>query len=274
MASEDAFITFGGRKVFVRVVEPDNELKYRVFVISSPMTAAAFSWRKIIPELTQLGCLTVIMDLPGFGKSDCGADVPQDTAQRARIGWGIIDEIDTALGEGDSTWHIMAHGTACQTALAMSNMHPDSVSSMVYVSPMMNTENGIRTGLISHSRWYDSNIASPSGYRSLVDKLMSRHADDYVADIMRAPFRRPGAKESFVNMLSQRTRPEPNKGFAPAMALWGEKDILIDDKSVNAFKKLVPECEIHIMKTAGHIPMETHSHAMRDYLRGWIKYVG
>ena len=67
MASEDAFITFGGRKVFVRVVEPDTELKYRVLVISSPMSSAAFSWRKIVPELSQLGCMTVIMDLPGFG---------------------------------------------------------------------------------------------------------------------------------------------------------------------------------------------------------------
>ena len=274
MALEDAFITFGGHKVFVRVVEPDTELKYRVFVISSPMTSAAFSWRKIIPELTQLGCMTVIMDLPGFGRSDCGADVPQDTETRAQIGWGIIDEIDAAIGSGDATWHIISHGTACQTALAMSNMYPDSVSSMIYVSPMMNIENGIRTGLVSHSRWYDSNIAGINGYRALVDKLLARHADEYVADTMRAPFRRPGAKESFVNMLAQRSKPEPNKSFAPVMALWGEKDVLIDDKAVNAFKKYVPESEIHVMKTAGHIPMETHSHAMRDYLRGWIKYVG
>ena len=103
MASEDAFITFGGRKVFVRVVEPDTELKYRVLVISSPMSSAAFSWRKIVPELSQLGCMTVIMDLPGFGRSDCGADIPQDNELRAQIGWGIIDEIDSAIGDGDST---------------------------------------------------------------------------------------------------------------------------------------------------------------------------
>ena len=273
MASEDAFITFNGHKVHIRVVEPDTELKYRVFVISSPMTMA-FSWRKVVPELSQLGCMAVIMDMPGFGKSDCGADVEHDVNLHARMGWGVIDEIDAAIGGGDSTWHIMAHGAGCQTALEMANMHPDSVSSVIYVSPMMNAENGVRTGLLSHSRWYDSNIASPAGYRALLDKLFARHADDYVADTMRAPFRRPGAKESFLNMLSHRTRLEPNKGFAPAMTLWGERDMLMDEKAVAAFKKLVPESEIHIMKTAGHIPMETHSHAMRDYLRGWIKYVG
>ena len=107
-----------------------------------------------------------------------------------------------------------------------------------------------------------------------MEKLFAHKVDDYVLDALRMPFKRNGAKESFINMLSQRTKPEPNKGFAPAMTLWGEKDILMDEKTVAAFKKYVPESEIHVMKTAGHFPMETHSHAMRDYLRGWIKYVG
>ena len=49
--------------------------------------------------------------------------------------------------------------------------------------------------------------------------------------------------------------------------------LLMDEKTVAAFKKYVPESEIHVMKTAGHFPMETHSKALRDYLRGWILYI-
>ena len=30
--------------------------------------------------------------------------------------------------------------------------------------------------------------------------------------------------------------------------------------------------ETHLLKSAGHFPMETHSKALRDYLRGWIRY--
>ena len=37
---------------------------------------------------------------------------------------------------------------------------------------------------------------------------------------------------------------------------------------------LQPEIETHIIRPAGHFPMETHSRALRDYLRGWLKYVG
>lgn len=273
MAAGDFFITFSGHKVHVRVVEPDTELKRRVFVVSSPVTMA-FNWRKLVPELTELGCLVALMDLPGFGRSSCGADTPQDNASRASIGWGVIDEIDAAIGDGDATWHLAAHGTACQTILEMANMHPDSVSSLIYVSPVMNTENGIRTGRHAPGKWFDKNLADPKGYRQLMDRLFARPADDYVVDAMRAAFRREGARDSFANMLLQRTSPEPFKGFAPAMALWGEKDELMDSRACEAFRRLAPEAEVHIMKTAGHMPMETHSHAMRDYLRGWIKYVG
>ena len=35
----------------------------------------------------------------------------------------------------------------------------------------------------------------------------------------------------------------------------------------------LPEVEAHIIRPAGHFPMETHSRALRDYLRGWLKYV-
>ena len=273
MAADDIFFTFSGHRVHVRVVEPDTELKRRVFVVSSPVTMA-FNWRKLIPELTQMGCLVALMDLPGFGRSDCGENAPQDNFSRASMGWGIIDEIDSALDDGDSTWHLVAHGTACQTILEMANMHPDSVSSMVYVSPVMNTENGVRTGRHSPGKWFDMNLADPKGYRQLMDRLFARPADDYVADAMRGAFRRPGARESFVNMLAQHTSPKPFMGFAPSLALWGEKDELMTERAREAFKKLAPEAETHILKTAGHMPMETHSHAMRDYLRGWIKYVG
>lgn len=272
MAADDVFVTFGGQKVHIRVIEPEGDMSQRFFAVSSPLISA-FNWRKLAPELTQLGGLVVLMDLPGFGMSDCGEMTPQDNVSRASMGWGIIDEIDSALGD-DGAWHLMGHGTACQTVLEMANMHPDSVCSQIFISPVMNTENGVRTGRMSHEKWYDQNIAAAPGYRALMDRLFARKPDDYVVDAMRAPFRRHGAKESFMNMLEQKNRLSPAVGFAPSIALWGEKDILMDDRARAAFSALVPEAEIHILKTAGHIPMETHSHALRDYLRGWVKYVG
>lgn len=271
MAAGDEFIIFGGMKVHIRVVEPDQELVHRVFVLSSPMTGS-FNWRKITPELSQLGCMTVIMDLPGFGMSDCGEGVPQDDESRAGVAWGIMDEIDSALDGTSSTWHLMGHGSACQTILHMANMYPDSVHSQIYISPVLEG-NGVTAGKPPRGKWFDENILNKAGYRRYMENLLGRSADDYVLDAMRRPFMRPGARRSFEDMLLRRPELSPVMGFAPMMAIWGEKDAMMDKKNLAALKNLAPEAETHVLKTAGHIPMETHSHALRDYIRGWLRYV-
>lgn len=272
MAADDLFMIFHGLKVHVRVVEPETELKHRVLLVSSPITST-FNWRKITPELSQLGCLTAIMDLPGFGESACGEGVPQDARLRANVAWGVVDEIDGALG-GQSTWHLMGHGSACPAILEMGGAHPDSVRSQVLIAPTLAAGDIYRVGNLPRERWYERYIENPSGFRRFMDALFARRADDYILDNMRRPFLREGAKASFVNMLGARCVPPPAKGFAPVMALWGERDILMDESARAALKRLAPEAETHLFKTAGHIPMETHSRALRDYLRGWIRYVG
>ena len=45
-----------------------------------------------------------------------------------------------------------------------------------------------------------------------------------------------------------------------------------DTDTQSVFERLLPEAERHQLRTAGHFPMETHSRAIRDYLRGWLRY--
>ncbi len=63
-------------------------------------------------------------------------------------------------------------------------------------------------------------------------------------------------------------------GFCPTMAIWGGRDPLMDKRAVAEVRRLLPDAETHVLKSAGHFPMETHSKAMRDYLRGWIRFNG
>ena len=44
------------------------------------------------------------------------------------------------------------------------------------------------------------------------------------------------------------------------------------DMPVAEARRLLPDAETHALKSAGHFLMETHSRAIRDYLRGWIRY--
>ena len=168
MPTESQFLAFQGLRVHFRVVEPEGQLRHRLFILSSPLTST-FNWRKLLPELSQLGCLMVLMDLPGFGESDCGPAVPQSNEMRSHMAWGVLDELDHQRGEGLALWHLMGHGVACQTILTMANEYPDSVRSHIHVAPTL--ESAIlprqrRTAAgpsKADERWYARNIASAEG---------------------------------------------------------------------------------------------------------------
>ena len=139
VTEESQFLTFMGMRVHFTVSRPETALKNRVLLVSSPMINT-FHWRKLLPELSHLGCLTVMVDLPGFGRSDCAQKAPMDTDLRASILWGILDDVDTATDAPLSLWHLMGHGTACATVLKMANQYPDSVKTQIHLSPTFSVE--------------------------------------------------------------------------------------------------------------------------------------
>lgn len=271
MAGESQYLTFMGIRVHFSVAKPEGELKNRVLLLSSPLITT-FHWRKLIPELSQLGCLTVMVDLPGFGRSDCLGDIPQDVDMRANILWGILDDVDRATEAPLSLWHLIGHSTSCATILRMANLYPDSTKSQIHISPSFSIPDS-RKNREAMARWYDATTRSEERFRDFVERYSGYELDDYIVDRMRRPLLRPGARESFLRMLRHSSdAPEEGMGFCPTMALWGGRDELMDDFALSEVRRLLPDAETHVLKSAGHFPMETHSRAIRDYLRGWIRY--
>ena len=136
VVEESQYLSFHGVRVHFRFASPDGVPRERFLLLSSPMLGA-FHWRKLLPELQQLKCLTVMADLPGFGRSDCGPAVPQDDLTRANILWGVLDYVDRKTGAPGALWHLAAHGTACATILEMASLYPDSVKSQVHIAPLL-----------------------------------------------------------------------------------------------------------------------------------------
>ena len=249
---------------------PEGDPRERVLLLSSPLIST-FHWRKIVPELTQLGCMVVIADLPGFGRSDCGMDVPQDSTMRANMLWGVLDEIDRQSDAPDSLWHLAGHGSACATILEMASIYPDSVKSQIHISPLFSTPQP--PAQVHPARWYRDTVLVRDSFRRMVEHCCGYPMDDYIVDRMRAPLMRPGARESFLRMLrAGRNEPQGELGFCPAMALIGGRDALMNEETRALISRYLTGAEMHTLKSAGHFPMETHSRALRDYLRGWIRY--
>ena len=107
----------------------------------------------------------------------------------------------------------------------------------------------------------------------MIEKYAGYPMDDYIVDRRRAPLLRPGARESFLNMLrALRSAPECTLDFCPAMVILGGRDATLTDDARRLIDQHLAGAETHVLKSAGHFPMETHSKALRDYLRGWIRY--
>lgn len=241
-------------------------VKSRLLLLSSPLIST-FHWRKLLPELDGLGCLTVLMDLPGFGRSDVCA--PQDARERAGMVWGVLDEVDRAFGAPLSLWHLGGHGLACATILTMAAHCPDSVKSQIHFAPLFCS--GKLAG--SAERWYDAHVPDGRRFRQAMEHCAGFPMDSYIVDRMRAPLLRPGMRDTFAGTLRRAAAPpRQGMGFCPTMALLGGRDPLMDAACVKQIHALLPDAELHRLATAGHFPMETHSKALRDYLRGWLRY--
>ena len=269
LTEESRYLTFyGGRNHFC-VVKPDTPIHSRMLLLCSPLTNT-FHWRKLLPELSGLGCLAVLADLPGFGRSGCPA--PQGADVRANLMWGVLDDVDRSLGAPLSLWHLAAHGSACASILRMAVQYPDSVKSQIHIAPLFSVAPPVKRGA-GIREWYTTNILSAQRFQRMAERLAGFPMDDYIVDRMRAPLLRPGAEAAFERMLKQSAAPpKVGMGFCPTMALLGGRDPLMDEARLAQVRALLPDAEVHQLASAGHFPMETHSKALRDYLRGWLRY--
>ena len=269
LTEESQYLAFSGLRVHFRVARPDGPAGSRALLLSSPWINT-FHWRKLLPELAALGCLTAVVDMPGFGRGDCGA--PQDEDSRARLVWGVLDELDRRDEAPMSLWHLAGHGTACRTILAMAALCPDSVKSQIHIAPTFSA-NLCSLSAGEFARWHAGHIADERGFRRMIEGWAGYPMDDYIVDSMRWPLMRRGAMETVGRMLRQAAKPPRRAArLCPAMALLGGRDPLPDAQRLEEARALLPEAEHHRLATAGHFPMETHSLALRDYLRGWLRY--
>ncbi len=276
MSRENRALSFRGLRVNFSIEWPEAHLRHRVLLLCSPFLSG-FHWRKILPELSELGCLCVLAELPGFGPGNAVSAPPRKSAVRSQMLWGVLDEVDARLGGGNALWHLAAHGAAWPTVLAMRAAQPDSVRSLIGISPLMPPR--------ARGRFFGGRgdggerilaraLATPASFSQFVTRAARRPLPDYVVERMWAGFAHLGARDALAGMLDPADDVPAPADFCPSIAIWGGSDPLMPMDARERLAALVPDVEAHIIRPAGHFPMETHSRALRDYLRGWLKYVG
>lgn len=275
------YLRFRGMRVHYRVVRRDDaEIRRRVLLLNSPLSTM-FNWRLLIPELLNLDCLVVQVDLPGSGQSDCGTGVPQDASTRAQLVWGVLDEIDGSFGETSQYWHLISHGSSCLTTLTMAHQAPECVASNVFISPLLHP---VMTSLQrkfpkmlerAADRWYYDKILNRTGLQEQLRSWFGRSVPEHVVTPMRKSLVRPGMRPQLMRLIEEGFVHDPEifHSFTPMMAIWGQADPMFTAADAAEFRRLLPDAETHVLHTAAHYPQETHSRAVCDYLRGWLKYI-
>ena len=154
----------------------------------------------------------------------------------------------------------------------MANLYPDSTKSMILISPLFSLSPQGRSRDFVRE-WFQNTVFSKEHFSAFMRAYSGFALDDYILDRMRTPMMRKNACSNFLRVISNTLHaPAQGMGFCPTMALWGLRDRWMNENAVSEIHRLLPEAETHILKSAGHLPMETHSRAMRDYLRGWLKF--
>jgi len=283
MEGSSRYIIIRGLSIHYRIAVPSGPVRHRVFLLSAPGFLTS-SWQAILPELTEAGCLCVLCDMPGFGKSQFSDEMPVEQSLRARYLWGVLDTVDLERDNKLSCWHLIAHGSACGTIAAMALQQPDSAGSLFMINPMLYSpvpralDPVVRSKLFGAMlrRWIRRNIVPPRRFVRMLGRIYGRTPRKEQADLMRMPLLRLSGHEETVRRLLLEGFAIDTSAlsslFMPCMILWGGADRILGGAIPRRLRETdYPAAEYHLLASAGHCAMETHSRAVRDFLRGWIR---
>ncbi len=280
MRAEDMSMSFQGVRVRFRVYFPDGEASAKALFACSPVCDAS-AFDDLCSLLAGDGCLSVVSELPGFGRCPCGENVPQDNETRARIMWGILDAVDDFTGDHMSKWHLVGHGSGCAAVMHMALYQPESTLSRAFICPVTDrfTPLPLHSLLSKKSGekiirwWHGRYIKDKRRFRSLADKLYGKYPGKARLGDSYRSFTRDGALETLYALMRDGYS-VPDSAFGvkgSVMLIWGSRDRIFGGQIPKRLLRRLPDCEIHNVN-ASHMPMTTNPDMIRDYLRGWFRF--
>jgi pimeloyl-ACP methyl ester carboxylesterase len=268
-------------RIWITKIKP---VKGKVLFIHG-FTGSTFSFRKNYDSLVKAGYNILSVDLPAFGYSDRGTWINHSQSSRAIVIWKLIDRID----QGDTIkWNIIGHSMGGGTAEAVALMRPRQIKSLTLIDAMFFKKNsGVMSTAFSPSRmrqlkkFYVDYAAHylltfdrmskllKSGYKKMPD------TNDVSGYMM--PLRIPGTAEAIVSTFSNCREIVPLNSDSlkntAVLVVWGTKDSWIPPRSANLIKTYIPQMELHKIKGAGHMPMETHPKEFNGILVNFLDRV-
>jgi pimeloyl-ACP methyl ester carboxylesterase len=273
--------TVGDVEVFYR--EAGSKDRAAILLLHGFPTSSHM-FRELIPELAEY-YRVVAPDLPGFGNTKapaCGTfKYTFDNLAH------VIEKFTEAIGLSRYALYIFDYGAPTGLRLAMA--HPERVTAII-------TQNGnaYLDGLSDawgpwQTYWREPTAEHREACReSLLPETIRDwqylHGSDpqrvspdgYTLDI--AYMNRPSAEENQLDLiLDYRSNVEKYPAFQeyfrkwqpPLLAVWGKNDPAFIPPGAKAYRRDIPEAEVHFLDT-GHFALETHASEIGAFIREFL----
>ncbi len=271
----------GAVDVFYREAGPADA---PVLLLLHGFPSASHMFRDLIPLLADR-YRVIAPDLPGFGQTK--------TPERGAFTYsfdalaGVVEGFLDAIELGRFALYIFDYGAP--TGLRLAIKHPERITAIISQNGNAYEEGFSDEWGPWQAYWRDPSDANREACRASLSpdtirnwqygtgtdpKLLS--PDGYELDI--AYMARPGAEEVQLDLiLDYRSNVALYPAFQgyfrahqpPLLAVWGRHDPAFLPAGALAYRKDLPDAEIHLLE-AGHFALETHhraiAHHMRDFL--------
>ncbi|MGO4631740.1 alpha/beta fold hydrolase [Streptomyces sp. 2RAF24] len=278
-------VTVRGHEIFYREAGPADAA---VLLLLHGFPTSSHMFRDLIPRLADRYRL-IAPDHLGFGRSAApdAADFPYTFAELA----SLTSEFTEALGLDRFALYIQDYGSPIGLRLALA--HPERITAIVSQNgnayeeglgadawaPVLaliaertpETEAPVRAiRSLDGIRWqYETGV--PAAYRDLLSPdawhhdaaLMSRPGQDAVQLGLISDY---GSNFALYPAFQEYFR----TSRVPLLAVWGEGDEVFVPAGAEAFRRDLPDAEIHLLPT-GHFALETHAPAIAELIGDFLK---
>lgn len=271
----------GDVDVFYREAGPADA---PVILLLHGFPTSSHMFRDLIPLLSDR-YRVIAPDLPGYGqtKAPKRGDFDYTFDNLARVVGGFVD----AIGLTKYALYIFDYGAP--TGLRLALAHPERVTAIITQNGNAYLD-GFSAGWESWQRYWREptpenreatrEALAPETIRDIQygtgTDLTRLSPDGYTLDI--AYMSRPGADEIQLDLiLDYRSNVARYPDFQayfrdhqpPLLAVWGKHDPFFIPPGAEAYKRDLPEAEVHFLDT-GHFALETHANDIAGYIRDFL----
>jgi pimeloyl-ACP methyl ester carboxylesterase len=271
----------GDVDVFYREAGPADA---PVILLLHGFPTSGHMFRDLIPLLADR-YRVIAPDLPGYGqtKAPKRGDFDYTFDNLAKVIGGFVD----AIGLTKYALYIFDYGAP--TGLRLALAHPERVTAIItqngnaYLdgfSPAWESWQRYWREPTQENREATRDALAPETIRDIQygtgTDLSRLSPDGYTLDI--AYMSRPGADEIQLDLvLDYRSNVARYPAFQayfrehqpPLLAVWGKHDPFFIPPGAEAYKRDLPEAEVHFLDT-GHFALETHANEIAGYIRDFL----